>query len=356
MGAIRLFLALIVAVGHLESMILIPAKAGFSAYWRLGMNAGYAVVFFFAISGFLMSMVLSTKYPPTLSGTLSFYRSRALRIFPVYWLVCAIVLIANKDIYAMFLTHSIADKFTNIFILGMDWRLAFVDYPTDHWSAAIFTMHQAWTLSAELTFYILAPFLLRSPKLTAIVFVLAIATRTYIVATTDQWATWAYYFQPATFLFFLLGHYAFRSSRSIALISKPEAGAALLTACVVLLMFPGFVQWDTPRFYVVALCFVMSLPGIFAGTKDNRHLNKLGDLSYPVYLVHLFIITTLSFYGYLAGMSGPAIVGYVLGLTLLAAIAIHVIELAVNKTWQRLAERNRQRRLRNHTAAQAPIF
>jgi len=51
---------------------------------------------------------------------------------------------------------------------------------------------------------------------------------------------------------------------------------------------PGY-SFDSPRFWLSVLLFVAALPGLFAATKSNRILNYIGNLSYPVYLVHILV-------------------------------------------------------------------
>ena len=115
-------------------IILKPASLDTPEYYKLGMNAGFAVMFFYTISGFLMSIVLSEKYSPTAAGTANFYRSRFIGIFSLYWPMVIVVLIV-PDIRHMMLSDPPADKFTNFFLLGMDWRVSFASYPSDHWDA-----------------------------------------------------------------------------------------------------------------------------------------------------------------------------------------------------------------------------
>src|SRR6187200_1979229 len=90
MGGVRLFLALVVASDHLRLVILQPMQLDVRPLWHLGMNAGFAVMFFYMISGFLISMVLHQKYTATPRYTLAFYRSRFIRIFSLYWPLAAI--------------------------------------------------------------------------------------------------------------------------------------------------------------------------------------------------------------------------------------------------------------------------
>jgi peptidoglycan/LPS O-acetylase OafA/YrhL len=197
MGAIRLFLALVVAIDHLRSILLVPAGIpGIPEYLKLGMNAGYAVMFFYMISGFLISTGLAEKYEPTAAGTVAFYRGRFVRIFSLYWPMIGVIFLAFNGLAAAFLMLPLADQITSVIILGMDWRIAFADYPNEHWDASPVFLHPAWTLGAELTFYLVAPFLLRSRKAMLTVFVLSAAIRFGLVklsATTIDGRTNSYH-------------------------------------------------------------------------------------------------------------------------------------------------------------------
>src|SRR5262245_49983460 len=138
MGAIRLFLALVVAFDHLRSSLLIPAHHDIWAGYALGLNAGYAVMFFYIISGFLMSMVLSEKYTSDAAGTRQFYWSRFIRIFSLFWPLVLLVLMLNQDCLSAFYAHSAVDKLTGLFLFGMTWRISFGNIPNFNWDAAVF--------------------------------------------------------------------------------------------------------------------------------------------------------------------------------------------------------------------------
>ena len=75
MGLLRLLLALSVVLYH----------AGLIGGYNIA-NQIIAVNAFFVISGFYMSLVLSTKYNFPNSYSL-FVSNRLLRIYPIYWLV-----------------------------------------------------------------------------------------------------------------------------------------------------------------------------------------------------------------------------------------------------------------------------
>lgn len=323
MGGIRLFLALVVATGHLRAVLLTPANLNTLPSIELGMNAGFAVMFFYMISGFLISTGLSEKYPATRAGTLAFYESRFVRIFSLYWPALLLMLVVF-NLWSWFGALSAIDKFTNLFIVVMDCRILFADYPGWHWDAGPFNMHQAWTLGAELVFYLLAPFILRSRKVALILFLLSAAIRLAIVSTTEFDGRMMYLFQPSTFLFFLIGHFAQEQSCRWLWLRSGKVGLLLL-ACSLLCVLNGRATWDGFRFWIAVVCFAAALPGIFALTKDSRRWNALGDLSYPVYLIHVMVLIKVIDWRLIERLpSPPNVVSLVyLVLVIVAAIAAH---------------------------------
>ena len=291
MGAIRLFLALIVAADHFGLFFLnVQGHTAVAWPFKLGMNGGYAVMYFYIISGFLISLVLARKYPATPAGTAGFYNNRLIRIFSLYWPVAALSIILFGRRSAGFSINDIS----GIFPFGLDWTIAFAAYPNFHYESALPALAQAWTLGAELTFYLLAPWLLRRPGLTAAVFVLSALTRAWCVHAAGGYdQRWTYLFAPSTFLFFLLGYFAYTASRRWELLRTGRVGLSLLGASVLFLTVPHDTPWDSFRFWCSVLCFAAALPGVFEATKNNRLLNGLGDLSYPVYLMHVMVLLEL---------------------------------------------------------------
>jgi len=288
-GAIRLFLALVVVIDHWRMMILQPAGLNnLPQHLELGMNAGFAVMFFYVISGFLISTALREKYAATMTGMLRFYQSRFIRIYSLYWSMLLLMLSAF-GFWGWFATLSAGDKFTNLFVVGMDWRIMFASYPDWHWDASAPFFHQAWTLSAELTFYVVAPLLLRSWKTTLGVLLASAVVRGVLVTTTVFDGRWTYLFLPSTFLFFLIGHFAHEISQRRTILKNGACGALLLGCSLVCLQI-GSAAWDSLQFWTASLAFAAALPGVFAATKRSSLLNALGDLSFPIYLVHVMVI------------------------------------------------------------------
>jgi peptidoglycan/LPS O-acetylase OafA/YrhL len=335
MGVVRLFLALVVAADHWRVLILDPRNMVVTQRLQLGFNAGYAVMFFYVISGFLITYTLTENYRRSAQGAAAFYRNRIVRIFSLYWPLVLVAFVARDHAWSDFTSASVADQFTGVFLLGIDWRIGFADYPHEHWQAAITGLHQSWTLGAELVFYLAAPLLIRSWTIGVAVLVSSLAIRAAFVAVlgNDLHPLWTYLFFPSTAAFFMLGHLICLAARHWRSVARPRIGLPLLSLALLLLEFGPRDGFDGARFWLATLLFTASLPGLFAATKDRRGLNRLGDLSYPVYLVHNLalvwsadaIIDAIAPSPGINGIRAIATVVVFLAVTVAAATAVHFI-------------------------------
>lgn len=291
MGLIRLFLALVVVADHVNVFHLQQVGLEFSGYFKLGLSGPSAVMFFYMISGFLISYALSHKYPADNRGTAAFYKSRFVRIFSVYWpLFWLMVLFNYWGARAVFSTP--LSTTCGITVIGADWAVAFADYPTAYWGCFPQALGQAWTLGAELTFYALAPFLLRNNRAALAALIASVAVRAGILATIGASDNWTYYFFPATMCFFLTGHFT-RVVQDRWPLPRVFSWFMLLCACLLSLPSTFELRWENPHFYAAAFCFAVALPGVFATTKNSRILTWIGDLSFPLYLIHMTVVHTL---------------------------------------------------------------
>jgi len=326
MGAVRLFLALVVVFDHGRDAILIPHHLNVNVAWALGLNAGYAVMFFYVISGFLIGYAINNKYGFSPDGAFAFYEGRFVRIFSLFWPLAVLLLLVSPEARQTLWQARSFDKFTGLCLFGVDWNMAFRDYPALHMGATLQDMTQSWTLGAELSFYALAPFLLRSKWAIAVVLLGSVTIRAIAFHRLGFNVIWTHLFFPATVLFFMLGAGANEVARRPLALRKRFLIFGLI-ACVGFLMFPEYAYWDTPRFWGAVLLFAVSLPALFDSTKDSRVLNILGDLSYPVYLVHLFVLAFLKkpeLSDKILSLAGPyGVIGALLIVSLVTAVAAH---------------------------------
>lgn len=290
MGLLRLFLALSVIAGHAQTTV----------FGVKGIGSEYAVNFFFIISGFYMAMVLNGQYKDV--SKLHFYKSRLLRLFPAYYVGLALSFIVYFSSIAYFFgTLTPFSKFIyvfqNAFIVGQDLSHIFCVPNTSGLCADPFSLTinlPAWSLAVELGFYLVAPFILKS-QVKTFAFVLFGALYLFVLNAIEfplpdpgllgasESKVFNYYFYPSSFAFFGGGALAYHFSKSQ---SEPNYFWAL--AALILL---SFAQTTMPFWHL--LFFAMAIPVMFKYTAKNRIDRLIGELSYPVYIVHFPIMIWL---------------------------------------------------------------
>lgn len=283
MGLLRLFLALSVIAGHAQTTV----------FGVNGIGAWYAVNFFFIISGFYMAMVLNGQYKDV--SNLQFYWSRVLRLFPAYYIGIALSLVVGYTSIAIFFESltplsKLIYIFQNVFIVGQDLSHVFCVETNSGVCANSIDMTMnipAWSLAVELGFYLVAPFILKS-KAKTFCFVLAGASYLFFLNFIEfpfpgaglirpvESYSFNYFFYPSSFAFFGGGALAYHLSRNE---SEPNYFYAI--AALVLL---SFAQTIMPFWHL--LFFAMAVPALFKYTASNKIDRFIGELSYPVYIVH----------------------------------------------------------------------
>ena len=354
MGTLRLTLALIVAIGHL--------RLGGQLY---GIGHIIAVKAFFVISGFYMALVLNGKYRERAASL--FYRNRILRLFPAYYAVLIITLVTaiyfsprplrlSNYVDLPLWTRLAASghgwpviawmTFSNLSLFGLHWgqsvcvhltsgALALtgpdVSCPPGYFSLISYSPIQpAWTLSVELLFYAVAPFLaVRRFKTIVLLVLIGAALRIGMGAVGLDSNPWNRTWFVFEFVYFALGilsfHlYRFIDSRSdfpvkLAGISA-FAGMMILSCFWKDLLPPSFsLQQPGPWGNIFYFLLALAIPVIFLWSKDLRADNWLGELAYPAYICHILVLSMIDEFG---GEKFHAAVGSHFGWILLHLLAI----------------------------------
>lgn len=305
MGTLRFFLALSVAYGHLGAFL------GFSL-----IRSDIAVECFFVISGFYMSLVLNGKYADARYWT--FISNRLLRLYPVYFIVLIATLFFTKQHWPPIdLAGSIYFAVSQLTLFGQDGYLFFAIDKGSLVTTADFAkasgplwkfapIPQAWSLGIELWFYLLAPFLLRRSKSILITaFLISIALRLFLqYALGLGHDPWSYRFFPSELALFLLGTIANRMDRKS------------LIACTAIIVIALLINnpYDLQRTVAIIFlaCAAISIPWLFERTKNIALDRFLGELSYPIYIVHVFM-------GHFAGSR------LALLLTIVCSVLLHLL-------------------------------
>jgi peptidoglycan/LPS O-acetylase OafA/YrhL len=312
MGLLRILLALSVVLNHL---------GGIHGYSIAGGLA--AVQVFYIISGFYMETVLREKYDPRRDLGV-FYASRALRIYSVYFAALAVSLVVYAALYLQgggLFAHIAANAdrlgtsakawlaLVTFGVFGQDVVLYqklgadgllfnaggnFGPDPDNSLAWKFMALPQAWSISLELMFYCIVPFLtrLRTVHLIGIVGA-SLALRIGLYAAGYGGDPWIYRFFPLELALFVYGMLARRfydahiGAFSVGL--RRTVGWAFIAATCLVETVPDLL--GLPRtaavwpYYATAL---IALPCLF--TMGNHADDRLAELSYPVYMIHWIVI------------------------------------------------------------------
>lgn len=146
---------------------------------------------------------------------------------------------------------------------------------------------QAWSLGAELWFYLLVPMLWKmSNRSLWIIVAASILVRAVIIASDLPFFPWQQRFLPAEIVFFIVGMLSFRY-RDIITSRVPS----LFGSAALIVVTTGgridFYAWYV-SLSLAAILFV-TLPSLFDLTKTSTLDRFVGEFSYPIYLVHITI-------------------------------------------------------------------
>jgi peptidoglycan/LPS O-acetylase OafA/YrhL len=151
---------------------------------------------------------------------------------------------------------------------------------------------QAWSVSLELMFYALAPFLVRRHWLVLVAAIVATyVLRSVAVAYGLNGSGFAYRFFPFEIGLFLAGAlshrvYAYVNSRGVI---RPPISLAIGAALIGTVLVQQYVDsLDNHKFYILV---VAALPALFELSRRFRWDSWLGELSYPIYLAHLSVLS-----------------------------------------------------------------
>jgi len=285
MGFLRLLLALSVVAAHTNDMPISFGGRG-------------AVCLFYMISGFYMGLILNEKYTGK-GANKAFYLSRFLRLWVPYIAVITCIGLGllfsgdwtiYREAYAKVPPfYGLFAGLSNIFILGQDilWffssndagKIVYQPMGQSGFNGAELALDSPlFSVSLELYFYLLAPFILRNKKRAFLFAFTGLIYHHVLEILNIHDIAWIYHFFPSTIAYFGLGAVLYHLSVVPTWKERDGIFAGILFAMSATL--DGLV----PRQFF--LPFIVLLPFIFHLTKKNVLDRWLGELSYGVYIIH----------------------------------------------------------------------
>lgn len=322
MGTLRYLLAVLVLLSHAGVNIA-------------GHHPGVmAVAVFYALSGYVMSALIQRHYSQA-GTTFRFYLDRLLRIYPQYaiYALAAALWFGVTAQRTDFLQHEpgLQDLLNNLLIVPLNYFM--------YNGAERFTLiPPAWSLGAELFFYLLAPWLWRHWNVT-----LGLAAASMVVQVLawhgvlhSDW--WGYRLLPGVLWIFVLGmamhrlhaaqdnHHARRLTLAVPMLCAIALGYLQLRGQLVrhytLEVLTGVAV------AALALQACTRWPGSAAWSRLDHHL---GNISYGVFLNHFLLMWLLSWQ---APLSAPRLIGLVVCSTVLSICTFQYVEKPVLQ-WRR---------------------
>lgn len=319
LGSLRLLLALLVALSH-AGVRLFDFNPGVSA-----------VVVFYLISGYVMTGLLRTHYPEW-RDIPAFYLDRALRLYPQYLFIAGLTLIwmTASGARTAFLQRppSLLDMVNNLAVVPLN---LFMFNDSDQFTL----IPPAWSLGAEIQFYLLVPILLLA-RMRGLVLLASFAI--FLLAAWQiihtEW--FGYRLLPGVMFMFLLGSYLYEYHRNrLPDCALPAASGLVLVGLMLALGWSG--RLAAPYNVETLTGLLIGLPALHILARMPRRGwdDFFGDLSYGVFLCHFLVLWLLG---------ADAVQGWGLAAYLSAVAAMAFIS-------QRLVERpilRLRRKLRTH--------
>lgn len=327
--SLRFFAALAVFLHHFhffEHTTSPELKGLYGAFFE-----GFAgVTFFYVLSGFIISYSYHAQSAKRAYSTGEFLFNRFARLYPVHLLTLGIAIVAYVGIGNL----SAMDGKT----LAVNALLvqAYIPDPLYYFSFN----GVAWSISAELFFYLAFIFLLvklNTRTLVAIAIVMAVVIGWLIESPVQNSPifNWIFYINPGFRLIdFIVGMLVFRLFISGRFRLAPSDGSIAEIGSLALLVVFGYIGlngvsmlWRFDLFYLLPMALVVWVfahgHGAISKLISHRLFVMLGEASFSLYMIHQIVIT-MALRNFPVDINQASQVYFLIGATVLAGIACSV--------------------------------
>ena len=298
----RVALAISVVLSH-----IIKTKSSFYQ----GFGGTNSVEVFFLVSGFYIALILDKTY----KSKRIFYLNRILRLYPIYLIVCLLVLLTsifrrgvaeNLFDYSPFVL--LISTFSNLTLIGTDW-LMFFDTSNGgiQFTSSVITgdrmrdllwIAPAWSLGIEITFYAMAPILCKWRSRFLLATIIGLCTIRIVFNQSDfnfVESPFDARFFPFELPYFLVGILLYRYRRDTKLETTIPLKYLYPALALFFLIFePLRSGLDLSRTASMAVLVIVATVVVLFG-QSSEFDRKFGELSYPIYISHVFVAQLYDF-------------------------------------------------------------
>jgi len=292
LDTLRAFAVFFVVMQHLGVWFDAGTPIGHFILYVLIPDGGFGVTLFFVLSGFLITSILlnakrSTENNNHFFTIKNFFIRRALRIFPIYYLLLLVLFLVNYQDVRQHIVY-FATYTSNILIYHSGWNC----------------LSHTWSLSIEEQFYLVWPWLVLFIKDEYLKYLFTGAIVTGIVST--HFALYSGHLHPMLVYHFfdafgIGGFYAYTRHEFKESDKVKKIITALACICLVAYFYwKVMVYAEHPMHFIFMIKTVHSIIAVWLimlvinnrsvwvkkYILENRFLNFIGKISYGIYLYH----------------------------------------------------------------------
>lgn len=238
-----------------------------------------------------------------------FYLNRILRLYPIYLIVCLLVLLTSilrrgfaENLFGYSPLVLLISTFSNLTLIGTDWLMFFdtsnggiqltSSVVTGDRMRDLLWIAPAWSLGIEITFYAMAPILCRWRSRFLIATIIGLCTIRILFNQSEfnfAESPFDARFFPFELPYFLVGILLYRCKRDAKLVITIPLKYLYSALFLFFLIFePIRSGFDLSRTASMAVLVIVAAVVVLFG-QSSEFDRKFGELSYPIYISHVFI-------------------------------------------------------------------